>query len=630
MHILPGRDAGASAEDGTAPAISTRARELMELQRRMETTFATLSTVLGASAAEQPRRHQGKFTDLLSRGVLTEDQLAAATTEAGLTSADVASLLIDRYNVPKAEIGKSLSLFYRCPFVAYDPRHIITPELLQGLKVEYLRASGWVPFKRDACGLVWVVVDDPNDLAKLDSIERLFERTKLLVAVGLRADIDQFLGVSRGPRAADPLADILDDIKNDEDAEDAAEVDAGEACESESHIARLAGQIIINAWRERASDIHIEPSPTDDETIIRFRVDGVCGDYQRLPGAVRRRLVARLKIMAQLDIAERRIPQDGKILARVGDRDIELRVATIPTVGGNEDVVMRLLNTHEPKAIHQIGLTPRNLEQVRIAADKPYGLMLCVGPTGSGKTTTLHAILGHINTPARKIWTAEDPVEIVQKGLRQVQVRPTVGLTFARALRAFLRADPDVIMVGEMRDAETAGIGVEASLTGHLVLSTLHSNSAAEAVTRLLDLEVDAFNFADALLCVLGQRLVRSICLECRQPYRPSAEEFDELARSFGAAELAALNITNDESVELYRGKGCISCNFSGFRGRIAIHELLVASDAIKRLVIARAPISEIVDASKKEGMTTLVQDGVFKTLQGLTTFKQVKAVALK
>ncbi|MBI4560960.1 MAG: type II/IV secretion system protein, partial [Candidatus Rokubacteria bacterium] len=408
------------------------------------------------------------------------------------------------------------------------------------------------------------------------------------------------------------------------------EVVGGEVDENDSTFVRLANQIIVDAYKARASDIHIEPYGPQKDTVIRIRVDGTCMEYQKVPAAYRRAVVARLKIMSQLDIAERRKPQDGKIKFRMPDREIELRVATVPTAGGNEDIVMRILAASEPIPIDKLGMTDRNLRELKNIAGKPYGLILCVGPTGSGKTTTLHSVLGYINKPDKKIWTAEDPVEITQYGLRQVQVQPKIGFTFAAAMRAFLRADPDVIMVGEMRDEETASTGIEASLTGHLVFSTLHTNSAVETVIRLLDMGLDPFNFADALLGVLAQRLVKRICADCKGPYHPASEEYDELARSYGEEEFGKVSPKYDADFVLYRGKGCASCNHTGYRGRAGIHELLIATDEIKKLIQTKARVSELLVRARAEGMTTLVQDGILKSLNGLTDFRQVKAVAIK
>jgi type II secretory ATPase GspE/PulE/Tfp pilus assembly ATPase PilB-like protein len=344
----------------------------------------------------------------------------------------------------------------------------------------------------------------------------------------------------------------------------------------------------------------------------------------------RRPLIGRLKIMAKLNIAERRLPQDGKIRFRLQDRELELRVSIMPTAGGDEDMVLRVLASKEPVPIEQLGMDERNLREMKNIIQKPYGLILCVGPTGSGKTTTLHSVLGYINKPDRKIWTAEDPVEITQRGLRQVQVQPKIGLTFAAALRGFLRVDPDVIMVGEMRDRETAAISVEASITGHLVFSTLHTNSAVETVGRLLDMDLDPFTFADAMLGILAQRLVKKICQECKEPYRPSRDQYDELARNYGEEGFEKLGVPYNEALVLYRGKGCSVCNNTGYRGRSGIHELLLTSDRIKKLIQARARPAELLNVAKEEGLTTLVQDGILKVLKGITDIKQIQAVAIR
>jgi type II secretory ATPase GspE/PulE/Tfp pilus assembly ATPase PilB-like protein len=364
---------------------------------------------------------------------------------------------------------------------------------------------------------------------------------------------------------------------------------------------------------------------------IRYRIDGDCALYQTVPFSYRAALISRIKIMSNLDITVKRLPQDGKIKFKrpTGD-EIELRVATIPTQGGVEDVVMRILAKGETMPLEDMGLLPRNYNEMINISSKPYGMILVVGPTGSGKTTTLHATLHHINKPDKKIWTAEDPVEITQYGLRQVQVQSKIGFDFAAAMRSFLRADPDVIMVGEMRDFETAKTGVEASLTGHLVFSTLHTNSAPETIVRLLDMGIDPLNFADALLGILAQRLVRTLCKKCKEQYHPTKEEYEEIMETYGKEDFLKLNIPYDDNFMLYQPKGCEVCNKTGYRGRMGIHELLIGTDEIKRMVQKHATVEVMREQAMKEGMTTLLQDGIIKSIKGLTDFKQVRRVCIK
>jgi type II secretory ATPase GspE/PulE/Tfp pilus assembly ATPase PilB-like protein len=419
---------------------------------------------------------------------------------------------------------------------------------------------------------------------------------------------------------------------------------------SDNELVRLVNKIIVEAYQQGASDIHIEPRPGKDKTVIRFRKDGSLVNYIEIPASYRSSLITRLKIMCDLDISEKRRPQDGKIkFKKYGPLDIELRVATIPTAGGVEDVVMRILAAGEPIKLDQLGLAPRNHENLIKCVEKPYGLFFVCGPTGSGKTTTLHSVLGYLNRPETKIWTAEDPVEITQKGLRQVQVNKKAGLDFATVMKAFLRADPDIIMVGEMRDPETTGIGIEASLTGHLVFATLHTNSATESIIRLLDMGMDPFNFADALLGILAQRLGKRLCKECKVAYEPSADEIKQLLHeyceeltntdawklnpqgSLQAIQQEWLNrYAKDGKFTLYRAKGCGTCSDSGYKGRVGLHELLVGTDPVKKLIQEKARVAEILACALNEGMRTLKMDGIEKVMQGITDIKQVRAVCIK
>ncbi|MFB3121012.1 MAG: GspE/PulE family protein [Candidatus Binatia bacterium] len=576
-----------------------------------------------------------KFDYLVSSGFLTQNELETAIVEARETRRDVESLLMEKYKIAKKDIGRSLSLFYKCPFVEHADRITIPKELVENINLGYLKANFWIPLRRDE-DKVEVAIDDPNSFQKIQDIKRLFPAKEIRFYVGLREDILKFvnsiasdpgLGTAAGVGS---ITGIIDELKIEEQ-QDAEQPEGPVLDENDNAIVRLANQIVVDAYRAGASDIHIEPYSDQRETVIRFRVDGNCFEYQKIPPGYRRALTSRFKIMARLDIAERRKPQDGKIKFRMSDREIELRVATIPTQGiDNEDVVMRILAASEPIPLDKLNMSERNLREFKLLVKKPHGIILCVGPTGSGKTTTLHSALGYINKPETKIWTAEDPVEITQYGLRQVQVQPKIGFDFAAAMRAFLRADPDVIMVGEMRDKETADIGIEASLTGHLVLTTLHTNSAIETVTRLLEMGMEPFNFADALLGVLAQRLVRTICRDCKERYHPSKEEYDAIAYGYGEEAFAKLGIPYDDNFFLYRGKGCDYCNQSGYKGRTGLHELLVATDEIKSLILARATVDNLFKVAVEQGMATLLQDGVLKSIQGWTDYKQVKAVAMK
>ena len=576
----------------------------------------------------------GKFEALVVAGRLERDELEAALIQAQTQHVAVESILMQRYRINKKVLGAALSAFYSCPFMEYDETRIPPREHVQGISPSYLKANFWIPLQVSDDS-VTVMIDDPRAASKIQDIRRLFPGKVIERVVGFQDDILKYVNrMYESPqpnRINESLSSILGQLDDQDRAELPETKEEQLVKEDDSAVVRLVNQIIVEAWKQGASDIHIEPAGSDCETRIRFRVDGRCFEYLRVPPAYRRALVSRIKIIAGLDIAERRKPQDGKIKIQQSDRAFELRVVTIPTAGpSNEDVVLRLLMADRPKSLEQLHMTPRNHREFRAILAKPHGLILCVGPTGAGKTTTLHSALSLINTPERKIWTAEDPVEITQPGLRQVQVQPKIGFNFAAAMRAFLRADPDVIMVGEIRDDETAEVAMEASLTGHLVLSTLHTNSAVETVTRLLEMGIDPFNFADSLLGVMAQRLARTICSDCKEPYEAPKEEFEVLAHAFGEAEFARLGVQYDDQFRLYRGRGCASCRDSGYKGRIGLHELLVVTDRIKQLIHVRASATELRDAALCEGMTTLAQDGVLKVLEGWTDYNHVKAVALR
>ena len=505
----------------------------------------------------------------------------------------------------------------------FNEAYPVPEKLLGNLKYEYLRRELWVPLN-EAGGRVAVLLDDPNNILKRDMIENL-------------------LGTKAIDYREAPPEEILSFINHFyRDEEEGRAVGSGKSPrtvaaeeesppESDGTIIRIVDRMIQDAFNRRASDIHIEPDTKDENVQIRFRIDGECILYQSFPYRYRAAIVSRIKIMSNLDITEKRLPQDGKIgFATAGSGDIELRVATIPTHGGVEDVVLRILTRGAIMTLEELNMSREDLDRFLKILKKPYGLILIVGPTGSGKTTTAHAALHLLNRPNVKIWTAEDPVEITQKGLRQVQVHHKIGFDFSNAMRAFLRADPDIIMVGEMRDYETAKMGIEASTTGHLVMSTLHTNNAPETIVRLLDMGIDPIAFADSLLCVLAQRLVRRLCTSCREPYHPSQEEFDEIARSCDERWFARLGIVYDERFRLYRACGCRECNETGYRGMMGIYELLSATDEIKHMIISRKSMLALRKASMAQGMKTLLQDGIVKVISGETDLTEVLSVCMR
>ena len=591
-----------------------------------------LAKVLGIAFYNQKRmarRRASKFDYLLQNHLITQKELERAVGEARQAKETIESVLIHNYKVEKKNIGQSLSQFYKVPFIEYNANIAIPGELLVGLKVPFMKNNCWVPIRKEDEKIV-IAVDNPHDLRKMDEIKTLFSGKQLSFAVALRKDVLDFITLfTQGEKEMAAIDDILQQLQAESVEIDDAEAAVGE---EDSAVVQLVNKIILDAWARDASDIHIEPYPGKQNTRVRIRVDGNCTLYQTIPFSYKNAVVSRIKIMSDLDIAERRKPQDGKIkFMKYGGKDIELRVATVPTQGGLEDIVMRILAAGEPIPLAKMGFSQKNFDNFVSIVIQPYGIIFVCGPTGSGKTTTLHSALGYINKIETKIWTAEDPVEITQAGLRQVQVQPKIGFDFAAAMRAFLRADPDVIMVGEMRDKETTSMGIEASLTGHLVLSTLHTNSAPESITRLLDMGMDPFNFSDAILGILAQRLVRTLCKDCKKEYLPSKAEYEELVREYGPDSFKEnLKIPYKKDLVLYKTAGCDKCNNTGYRGRMGIHELLMGTDEIKKLIQNNARMEDIRNQAIGDGMTTLKQDGVEKIFAGRTDLLQVRKVCIK
>jgi type II secretory ATPase GspE/PulE/Tfp pilus assembly ATPase PilB-like protein len=589
---------------------------------------------------EQTGKRKKLVDILLAEGMVTEEKLEQARVSSKKDNISLGKSLVKLGFLTEEQLARTISAQYDLPFVSLGTMQA-DPDFARFINASYAQKQQIVPISKIGSTLT-LAMAHPIKLTELKELETA-TRLKIIPVIAIESEIlavqqrlYKFQQTSSSLTSEDEMnLDIPDSIseiltKTDFYDEPDIEDEVKKVTERDSVIVKLVNKIIYDAYQNRASDIHIEPYPGKNDIIVRMRIDGRCKIYQRIPYKYKYAIPSRIKIMSDMDIAERRKPQDGKInFKKFGPIDVELRIATMPTVGQLEDIVIRILHTGDPVAYGSLGLTERNMQVFERAITKPYGLILVVGPTGAGKTTTLHSAIARINKPETKIWTAEDPVEITQKGLRQVQVNSRIGLTFAAALRSFLRLDPDVIMVGEMRDEETASIAIEASLTGHLVFSTLHTNTAPETLTRLLDMGIDPFAFSDSLLCVLAQRLARRLCKSCKRVYRPEAAELEEIIAEYGVEQFRTNGLVPDE-LTLAEPVGCDDCGNTGYHGRLGIHELLECTDEIKKLIKKQPEAEDIRQRAILEGMTTLKQDGILKVFQHLTDIHEVRRICIK
>jgi len=545
---------------------------------------------------------------LVETGLITNDQLAEALATQASTGRPIGRVLIDQGLISESDLVRALAKQVGLEFVDLTERAIdatVASLIPEGLARRYQA----LPISWDDDVLV-VAMADPSNVLAVDDIRALTGaqvRCVVATSVQIRETIDRF---HRLDSEVDDLASQAADELTDKD-----ELANVSAVVEDAPIVKFVNLLITQAVADRASDIHVEPAERDLR--IRFRIDGVLHEVMRSPKAIQAGVISRLKVMSDINIAERRIPQDGRMSLTVGGKPIDLRVATLPTVHG-EKVVMRILDKNQALlSLEDQGFLPDTLERYERSFRKPYGTVLVTGPTGSGKSTTLYATLNVLNEVQRNIITIEDPVEYRLAGINQIQVNPKAGLTFASALRSILRADPDVLLVGEIRDRETAIIGIEAALTGHLVLTTLHTNDAASTPMRLLEMGVEPFLVTSALDVVLAQRLARRLCDRCKEPYQPSEEELL-------SARWAMETIDIGDWPTLHRAVGCSACGRTGYRGRFALHEVMPISEEIERLIIERRSVEDLSKVAQMEGMIPLRQDGLRKAAMGMTSIEEI------
>lgn len=558
------------------------------------------------------------YTDLLlKQGVISLDQLNEAENVAKTSNLDVGDVLIDmEYATPEA-VTEAMAKFHKIPFV--DLRSAsVSDDVIELVPESVARENNVLPFG-DEDGALRVLVSDPFDLETIEKLRFILNRkieTALAPKVSITAAINKYYGQVEGESADSMLQEFTDTAIDFTETESGGEAEEEDADDSSAPVIRLVNLMIQEAVQLRASDIHVEPF--EDRVRIRYRIDGVCVERENAPRRMLSAIIARIKILSKIDISEKRRPTDGRIKITVGDKQLDLRVSIIPTNHG-QSCVMRLLDKDNIKVgVRQLGLSGRDYRTFNNLIRRPNGIILVTGPTGSGKTTTLYAALNALNRPDRKIITAEDPVEYYLPGINQVEVRHKIGLDFALIIRAMLRQAPNIILVGEMRDHETASMGIQASLTGHLVFSTLHTNDAPSSISRMVDIGVPSYMVASSVIAVLAQRLVRTICPRCKVRYKPPESVITE----------SQLPPEMLKQAEFARGKGCPYCGRTGYRGRIGIYELMLINNKMRELMFRGADTKELRVEAIKNGMSTLYADGMLKVIRGITSFEEVHRVA--
>ena len=562
-----------------------------------------------AAAATPPDQRFGER--LVQLGKLKPVDLERALRAQQEIHQPLGSVLVRLGLLTEQEVAVVLSRHLRLPLATTRdyPEHALEQI---GISLNYMRTAAVVPLRVEGDQLV-LAMADPRDRFALQALE-LAAGKRIKALLGLPSEIRAQIERLYSNTQTKVEEDEFEIANTDHDTDD---IEHLKDMASEAPVIRIVNHIMTQAMARRASDIHVEPF--ESLLKVRYRIDGVIHEVESPPAAMTAAILSRIKLMARLNIAERRLPQDGRIQLKAQGKEIDMRVSTVPTMHG-ESVVMRLLDKNSVKLdLNSLGFSPENYERLQRELAQPHGIILVTGPTGSGKTTTLYAALTQLNTAENKILTVEDPVEYELEGINQIQANPKIGLNFADALRSIVRQDPDIIMIGEMRDVETARIAIQSALTGHLVLSTIHTNDAAGGVTRLMDMGIEDYLITSTVNCILAQRLVRRLCPQCRESY-PVLPELE--------AELGLRQYQTEGDLRLWQAKGCSACGFTGYKGRSAIHEVLVMNDALRRLILKHEDAGVIQEQARRNGMRTLYEDGLFKALKGMTTLDEVLRVA--
>ncbi|MBF0368917.1 MAG: type II/IV secretion system protein [Magnetococcales bacterium] len=569
------------------------------------------------------------FEQLVLSKKIDKKRLAAVLTQAEQQEMAPSRLLTGQEDISSWDVGRSLERFYQTTWVGYDPDRDIPQDLVQGLNKKWMAHNRFVPIGGNR-KLAEILIDDPSDVERILEIERHLGAHSYIFRVGLEEDIERYLssGQVLDRSFLDELQELEKSIAKEVASLEFPKESPLDQASQESLVSRIINQLIILAKKNRGSDLHLIPQASPKPMSVKLRVDGVCQHLTTLPAILLSPTISRIKVLASLDITERRTPQDGKIFVKINGVTVEMRVAILPTVHG-ESAVLRFSTAAHHIDMDMLDLTPDNFSSLEKLIRTPHGLILTAGPTGSGKTTTLHALLKRLNSPDKVIWTVEDPVEIIQDGLRQVQTNSATGLDFSKVLRSLLRADPDVVMVGEMRDLETAQMAVKASLTGHLVLSTLHANSAVESITRLMDMGLDSNILADSLLGIISQRLVRLLCSNCKTSIPPTPLEFRFMNKNGLKEVLTSMGLPQSKPPLIYKASGCNQCNFSGYKKRTALYELFVNSSSLRQMIRLKESSGLLRQAVAKQGQRTMPQDGLIKMLQGKIDFQELTRVAV-